>query len=91
LALTSLTSGGRSIGIVRLRTEATRVFLCVLCNDVLPQAAVILPQLLTVAVRLAIAVSLHQPPWKQKNPGKETVGAGRVGIYEGGSRFVVEY
>jgi hypothetical protein len=26
LALTSLTSGGRSVGIVRLRTEATEIF-----------------------------------------------------------------
>jgi hypothetical protein len=28
LALTSLTSGGRSVGIVRLRTEATEFFMC---------------------------------------------------------------
>jgi hypothetical protein len=31
LALTSLTSGGRSVGIVRPRTKATELFVIVLC------------------------------------------------------------
>jgi hypothetical protein len=30
LALTSLTSGGRSVGIVRLRTQATEVFIIII-------------------------------------------------------------